>query len=106
MFNVIDNLATQFYPASAPDSIRDFLIVGLNILAGVGFGAAIVNLAWACYLYIMSKGDPKGVQQAWNAVVYGAFAILISFVVIGARLTITQALGVTDPNITNLNTEF
>ncbi len=100
MNEVLQSLEDKnFYPTGAPDSITEFLIAALNIVLGIGFALAFVNFAWGFIQYIMSKGDPKATQQAWNSIIYGLYAILVSMITVVIRVSVLQVLGVKDPNI-------
>ena len=100
MFGVIENLEEGgYYPSTAPQSITGFLKAGLNLVLGIGFGLGFVSMAYSFYLYTMSRGDPKALQQAWNAFYYSVLAIAISFGVLAIRVISLQLIGVEDTNI-------
>lgn len=104
MFDVAESLVIKTYPTTAPLTIVGLLNMGINILVGFAFALSIISAAWGCYLYIMSRGDPKAVQQAWNSIVYAGFGALFAFGTIALRFIIPRAVGVSDPTV--LNADF
>ena len=82
------------------NDIPSLLGIAMNLVIGIGISLAIISMAYAFILYIVSSGEPKNTQKAWKtflwgvivfAVTAGAVAIKAIFInIIGADARLTE----------------
>ena len=82
MFDYVPPAGGNVAPNAAIYRISHFLGIALNVAMGVGVSVSVIYIGLAGIRYIMSKGDPKAVAQARQALTYavGALAITIGAV--------------------------
>lgn len=102
VFDVINEIGSQISPEFAGpqyDTASDLSAIAINFVIGIGFSFGFVSLAYGFILYILSKGDPKQTQRAFNAALYGAIASFAALGLVFARGQVLNALGVTEVGI-------
>lgn len=108
MFNIIKEVtqAPNVPTVVQYGTLGTLLGAMINIAMGIGFGMAIVSLAWAFYQYTISQGDPKATQQAWGTFVWGCISLGVAFGLVIFKTVLVKLLGVGDSNMTNALPNF
>ncbi|OGC39071.1 hypothetical protein A3K42_00685 [candidate division WWE3 bacterium RBG_13_37_7] len=107
MSSPLDILNSVQGQTGAPESagftgIGQGLAIAFNVVMGIGIGIGFASLAYAFILYILSQGDPKAVQRAFNAVTWSIIAICVTIGSWLAKNLALNALGVTDSSLINI----
>jgi hypothetical protein len=80
------------------DSVGDFVHRFVNLSVGVGVGLSVIGLIVAGIQFVVSKGDPRGVEKARNALTYAAIAAILSVSVFAVKGLIDGLVGGGLPN--------
>ncbi|GIW69301.1 MAG: hypothetical protein KatS3mg101_0048 [Patescibacteria group bacterium] len=67
-----------------------------NIAIILSFGLATISLAYAFVLYVYSRGDPKAVHRASQALLWAVIALIVSIAAWGIKTLFFGLLGFSD----------
>lgn len=96
MFNYLSDLRDP--GRGSYDSVGDFAHRAVNLFVGVAVGASVIGLVWAGVQFVMSRGDPKGVDKAKSALTYAVVALVLSVGVFAVKGLIDNLFGGGLPN--------
>lgn len=82
-------------PTEEYGKISDFLGMAINIMLGVAFGLGFVSVAMSLVKMVLSQGDPKATQGAFNGIKWGIIAIAISLFVFTVKTIVVELVGIT-----------
>lgn len=108
MFNALEDIFTQATAGGSPtekvthiSTLTDLLGVGANIVIAIAFSMSLVGLAYGFVLYVMSTGDPKNTQKAFQLVLYSLIGLVVTVLSFALKTAFINTVGVTDANYTN-----
>ena len=103
MFNIfgdlIPNVDSRFQPPGHIDGAAKLLIIFVNILIGIGFSLSIVSITVGFVTFVISQGNPEKTKKAWDTVLYGALALVVSLLVVALKGILVGMVGVSTPEI-------
>jgi len=105
MFNLLNNVVNRSLPVNQQarhiTSISAMLAMAANFAMGVAFSLAIISIGYAFIQFAMSVGDPKAVERAHRALLWGVVSALVAFCALAIRVAIINAIGPSAPEVVN-----
>ena len=102
MFVHLTNLLNQGPDANSNfNSISDFLGFALNIAIGVGISMSVIFFVISGIKFMSSGGDPKGTEEARQALTYAVVGLVLVLAAFTVRILILSVLGSADPQLYN-----
>ncbi len=97
MFKHLDapgNLDPEKANLARINDIPSLLGIVMNLVIGIGLSLAIISTAYAFILYILSSGDPKNTQKAWQTFLWGVIVFAITAGAVAIKAIFMNVIGV------------
>lgn len=94
LLNTISGEGQQGLSADENANLVELATMFANIAIIIGAGVATISLAYAFFMYITSAGDPKSVQRASRALLWGIISLLVCLAAWGIKAITFKLIGV------------
>lgn len=88
---------------NTPSTIEQFVVVGVNVMLGVGFSISIITAAYSAVLFVTSGGDPDRVKTAYRAAMWSIIALGVTIAAVAFKNIVFNLIGA-NPDLAEINT--